>query len=66
MQNVDRDLTTEEIEKCRSDTVEMEDEDCISQMFQHLKIYKDEPEWLNVKSEPVFGENELKFIVHNG
>ena len=36
----DRDLTNEEIEKCKSDTVVMEDGDCFIQMFENLKNTK--------------------------
>ena len=37
MEKYDRVLTSEKIEKCKSDTLVMEDEDCISQMFNSKK-----------------------------
>ena len=43
----------------------MEDEDCISQMFEQLRTYKGEPKWIKVKSKRVSDENELKLIVLN-
>ena len=62
----DRVLTEEEIQKRKSDTNVTEDEDCTSQMFENLKKYKDEPNWINVKSKPLISEYELKFIAPIG
>ena len=62
----DRDSTEEEIEKRKSGTNVTEDEDCTNQMFENLKKYKDEPNWINVKSRPLNSEDELKFIAPIG
>ena len=42
----------------------MEDEDCVSKMFEYLKIVKVKPKWTKLKSEPVIAEIELKFFAH--
>ena len=49
----DQHLTKEELEKYQSDTLVMEDADCISQMFEELNIFKREPDWKNVKCKQV-------------
>ena len=55
------------LKKVKGGTVVMEDEDGISQMFEYLKKkYESEPNWINVKSKPVFAEYELELIAHNG
>ena len=49
--------------KIVSDTVVLEDEGCICEMFEYLKKYRSEPEWTYVKSEPVIAEYDLLFFV---
>ena len=61
----DRDLTNEEIKECKSDTVVMEDEECISQMFEYLIKHEYEPKYINVDCKPVSGEHEIELIAHS-
>ena len=44
----------------------MEDEDCISQLFEYLGKNKTEPKCIKIKSKPVIVEYKLKLIAHNG
>ena len=44
----------------------MQDEDGISQMFDYLKDYTGESNWINVESEQRIAENEPKFVTHDG
>ena len=42
----------------------MEDDDCISQIFEYLKEEKSKPKWGIVKFRPAIVEYELKLFAH--
>ena len=65
MGNYDGVLTDEEVEKYRSETIVMEDEDSFTQLLEYLQNYKGEPKWIEVRTASKNAEKELKLIDSN-
>ena len=63
MGNYDRDLSTEEVSKCKSDVIKIE-EDCNSQMFLFAGKYGGQPKYIQRDDEKLIGEHELKHFAH--
>ena len=62
-----RDLTQTEIDKCLNDITIFKGENCISTMFDYLKLFKGEPRYnIDKNGKKVLCEYELKLIAHNG
>ena len=59
-------LTSEEIEICKSETIVPEGENCITENFEYLKKYEGEPRWTKTKSRPMIADYELKLLVQQG
>ena len=57
-----RDLTKEEYEKCKNDTVVYKGTSCINQMLDNIITMKGEPKKVNDK----IVEYELHMLAHNG
>ena len=61
-----RDLTQDEIDKCLNDVRLFEGENCITEMFERLRVLKGEPKKFNRNGKEFRAEYELKLIAHNG
>ena len=61
-----RDLTETEIDKCLNDISIFEGENCDSNMFKQLQLFKGEPRYINKNGKRTLSEYELKMIAHNG
>ena len=64
--NCDRALINEWIEICKNDTVVLEDDDCITQLYEDQKKFESEPEWLKLQSTPMNGDYQQRPFAHNG
>ena len=61
-----RDLTQDEIDKCLIDVRLFEGENCITELFERLRLLKGEPKKINRNGKEFIAEYDLKLIAQYG